>query len=142
MFTKLIRLGRDAELRSTQNGKQVLSFAGAYDVGFGANKKTQWIDCSLWGDRAVKLEQYMKKGGQVVIYADDLQIEEYPKNDGSTGVKLKCRIVNVDLAGGNQSSEPQAHQHQAPQPQSYQQAPQQQAPQSGEFDGFDDDIPF
>ena len=33
-------------------------------------------------------------------------------------------------------------QQQAPQPQSYQQAPQQQAPQSGEFDGFDDDIPF
>ena len=80
MFNKLIRLGRDAELRTTQSGNQVLGFAGAYDVGFGDNKKTQWIDCSLWGDRAVKLQQYMKKGSQVVIYADDLQIEEYPKN--------------------------------------------------------------
>jgi single-strand DNA-binding protein len=138
MFNKLIRLGRDAELRTTQSNKQVLGFAGAYDVGFGDNKKTQWIDCSLWGDRAVKLEQYMKKGSQVVIYADDLQIEEYPKNDGTTGVKLKCRIVNVDLAGSSQSAAPQA-----PQAPAYQNVPQApQAQPANNFDNFDSDIPF
>jgi len=139
MFNKLIRLGRDAELRTTQSGKQVLGFAGAYDVGFGDNKKTQWIDCSLWGDRAVKLQQYMKKGSQVVIYADDLQIEEYPKNDGSTGVKLKCRIVNVDLAGSNQSATPQPNQQQQAQ-NAVASTPQPQPAHVG-FDPLDD-IPF
>ncbi len=140
MFAKLIRLGRDAELRTTQNNKQVLNFAGAYDVGFGNDKKTQWIDCSLWGNRAQAVAQYMTKGAQVVIYADNLHIEEFKKNDGTTGNKLKCTVNNLQLAGGNnQGSAPQA----APQQQSYQQAPQQQAPQSAPSysDPFEDDTP-
>ena len=161
MFIKLIRLGRDAELRSTQNGKQVLSFAGAYDVGFGDNKKTQWIDCALWGERGAKVQQYMVKGAQVVITGDDLELEIYQKNDGTQGAKIKCRIVSFDFAGSRNDNSspniapqqaPQAAQHQ-PAP-TYQQAPHQQAPQQNHqpqqqaqpdasFDNFDDEsIPF
>ena len=147
MLTKLIRLGRDAELRTTQNGKSVLGFAGAYDVGFGDNKKTQWIDCSLWGNQAERVASMMLKGTQVVIYADDVCIDEYPKNDGTTGVKLKCRVINFDFAGGKPQSQ-SAPQQQAPQ-QPYsqpvnqvQQPPQAPPSQGGGFDDFDDDIPF
>ncbi len=144
MFIKLIRLGRDAELRSTQNGKQVLNFAGAYDVGYGQNKKTQWIDCSLWGDRGVSIQQYMKKGTQVVINGDDLELETYPKNDGTQGSKLKCRVVSLEFAGSRQdNAEPnmnQAPQHQTAPQQAPGQPPAQ--PQStGGFDDFDD-VPF
>ncbi len=125
MFTKLIRLGRDAELRSTQNGKQLLSFAGAYDIGFGDNKKTQWIDCTLWGDRAAKVQQYMVKGAQVVITGDDLELEIYQKNDGTQGAKIKCRIVSFDFAGSRSEG--------APQQQAQQQHPQ--APQNNQANG-------
>lgn len=39
MLTKLVRIGRDAELRVLPNGTQVLNFPAVYDVGYGDNKK-------------------------------------------------------------------------------------------------------
>ncbi|MBK6757395.1 MAG: hypothetical protein IPG70_07115 [Moraxellaceae bacterium] len=38
MLIKLVRIGRDAELRSA-NGKPVLSVSVVYDIGYGQNKK-------------------------------------------------------------------------------------------------------
>lgn len=136
MLCKKIRLGRDAELRTTQSGKSVLGFAGAYDVGYGDNKHTQWIDCSLWGDRAQQVASMLVKGVQIVIYADDVQIEEYPKKDGTQGAKLKCRIVNFEFCGANPNAAPQ---QQAP---IQQQAPAPQAAPANSFNNFEDDIPF
>ena len=123
MFIKLIRLGKDAELKTTNNGKQVLNFSGAYPVGYGDNERTQWIECAIWGDRAVSVQQYMVKGAQVVIYAEDLEVEAWNKNDAdrTAGATLKCTVRNFDFAGGKQegTAPPQT----APAPQSSAPAP-------------------
>jgi len=124
MFTKLVRIGRDAELRVTPNGTQLLNFPCVYDVGFGENKHSQWLDVVLFGKRAESLAQHFKKGKQIVIYADDLQVETYQKNDGTQGVKLKCKLVEFDFAGSNQND---SNQQQG----GFQQPQQQRAMQSG-----------
>lgn len=153
MFIKLIRLGRDAESFTTQQGKNVLNFAGAYKVGYGQNEKTQWIDCALWGDRGQAVHQHMKKGTQIVVYGDDLHIEELTKGDGTQGHKLKCRVSSFDFAGGppqqqavpQQATAPQqSYRAPAPQaaPQGYQSPTPAPTPTGGGFDDFDDDIPF
>lgn len=142
MFTKLVRIGRDADLRHTANGKAVIGLACVYDIGWGDNKKAQWLEAVIWGKQAEGLAQYLLKGKQVVIYADDVELETYKKGDGSEGSKLKCRVINIDLTDSKQS-EPQ--QQRAPQqaPQQKQQAPQQQQQQNNGFNNsFDDDIPF
>lgn len=157
MFTKLVRLGRDAELRYTPSNKAVTSLACVYDVGFGENKKSQWIDVSLWGKQAEALAPYLTKGKQIVVCADDIEIEQYNKNDGTVGVKLKGRAINIDLTSGGQQQQPQKQpqqpQQQPQQPQQQggfqqqasngQQQPQQQKvnPQEPTID-FDDDVPF
>lgn len=166
MLAKLVRIGRDAELRYTNNQKAVISLACVYDIGWGDNKKSQWIDVSVWGKQAESLAQYLTKGKQVVIYVDDVELEEYQKNDGSTGSKLKARAINIDLTSGGQQQAPAQQQggfqqkgqqpsqqlaqkrQQAQQPQQqggFQQQGQQQAqkvnPQEPTID-FDDDIPF
>jgi len=120
MFTKLVRIGRDAELRFTPNGTQLLNFPCVYDVGFGQNKQAQWLDVVLFGKRAESLAQHFTKGKQIVIYADDLQVETYQKNDGTQGVKLKCKLIEFDFAGGNQNES-----NQQAQPGGFQQQPQQ-----------------
>ncbi len=154
MLTKLVRIGRDAELRVLPNGTNVLNFPAVYDVGFGDKKKAQWIDCAMFGKRAESLSQHFTKGKQIVIYADDLQLEEYPKNDGTTGAKLKCKIVEFDFAGGDKQQPVQ--QAGGFQPQQPQQGfvPQQQQPQAVQQNAhpnqsggvpmpdFDDDVPF
>ena len=159
MFIKLVRLGRDAELRYTNANKPVLSLACVYDVGWGDNKKSQWIDGSVWGDKAEKLQQYLTKGKKVLIQADDIELETYQKNDGTSGSKLKCRVLNVEFADSQQSttqqqtpqqSTPQQQQggfqQQAPQQSYQQQTARQQTNQAVQNNvatvDFDDDIPF
>jgi len=149
MFNKLVRIGRDAELRALPNGTPVLSFAAVYDVGYGQNKKAQWLDCSMFGDRATKVADFILKGKQIVIYADDLCIHEWDKPDGSKGFKLQCRIGSFDfVSDGQQAPQQQAPQRQAPaqQPQYAPQSPQQpqqaQQPQHFDSDAFDSDVPF
>ena len=51
----LARLGRDAELRTTQSGEKVASLSLAFNWGMkgqDGNRPTQWVDGSLWGKRA------------------------------------------------------------------------------------------
>jgi single-strand DNA-binding protein len=136
MLTKLVRIGRDAELRYTNNQKAVISLACVYDIGWGDNKKSQWIDVSVWGKQAESLAQYLIKGKQVVIYADDVELEEYQKNDGSTGSKLKARAINIDLTSGGQQQAPAQQggfQQQGQQPSQHLAQKRQQAQQQGGF---------
>ena len=150
MFIKLCNLGRDAELRYTKDSKPVLGLALAYSVGYGQNKRTQWIDGTLWGERAENLAPHLTKGAKILIHGDDLELETYQRNDGGQGAKIKCRVVNIEFAGSRQDGGKPASQG-APtgQPQGAQQAPSQAqsqaAPAQNEpagFDEFSDDIPF
>ena len=147
MFAKLVRLGRDAEVKYTQNGDPVASLAMVYDIGFGDKKRSQWIDGTLWGKRAESLGPYLTKGSQVVLYADDVELEQFMKKDGTPGAKLKCRVSDLSLISGQsqQQAPQQQYQQQAPQQQyqqqqARQQAPQQQVPQN-QGEEFED-IPF
>ena len=147
MLAKLVRLGRDAEVRYTPKGDPVASLAMVYDVGFGDSKRGQWIDGTLWGKRAESLGPYLTKGTQVVLYADDVELEQFMKKDGTPGAKLKCRVSDLSLISGqSQQQAPQRQQapqqgfHPQQQRQQQQQQAQQQVPQN-QGDEFED-IPF
>ena len=160
MLIELVTLGRDSELRLTASGTSVLNFAAAYDIGFGQNKKTQWVDCTIFGKKAESLIDHLKKGKQIQISARDVHIQVWDKNDGSgQGFKLCCTVDDVkfcrDGSGGQQNQQPhqggygqQPAQRPAPQ-QNYQQAQQQNQQYSNStpnrsqpappVDSFDDD---
>ena len=147
-------LGRDAELRTTQDGQQVANLALAYNYGRrGADGKTptQWIDASFWGERAAKLNEWLVKGAQFYMHVDDVHIETYDKRDGGQGVKLVGRVSNVEFTMGGRSDRQQGHQAPAPAPRPASRAPAPTprapaaAPRQGGssgFDDMDDDIPF
>jgi len=92
------RVGRDAELRTTQSGEKVLGFTVANDVGFGDRKTTQWADCSIWGRRAEALAPYIKKGDKVTV-SGELKLEEFQRRDGTPGSKLSVRVNEIELGG-------------------------------------------
>lgn len=63
-------VGRDAELRRTNNGDPVLGFSVAVDMGKDKNghkRDSVWVKCSLWGKRAESLERYITKGSKLVV---------------------------------------------------------------------------
>lgn len=156
VFTAVGRIGRDAEVRSTQNGTSVAGFPLAVDVGFGDKKSTLWCDASIWGKRAEGgLIQYLVKGQQVAV-SGEIGTREFQKRDGSPGFAVTLRVNEIDLVGGDGQRQQQPQQQrqappQQPQPQqqNYQQAQaqyaQQQAQPAAPFpphDDFDDEIPF
>lgn len=131
----LARLGKDAELRSMQNGDSVVNLALAFNYGRkGDDGKhpTQWLDAALYGKRAEALAPYLTKGTQALVTVGDVHIETYEGKNG-TGSKLVGRVTEIELASGGQRSAAPAP---APAPR-----PQQSAP-ANRFEDMDDDIPF
>ena len=145
MLAKLVRLGRDAEVRYTPKGDPVASLAMVYDVGFGDSKRGQWIDGTLWGKRAESLGPYLTKGTQVVLYADDVELEQFMKKDGTAGAKLKCRVSDLSLVSGQQQA-PQQQRQKTPEQQAQNQQQAKAAVMAewdkGPTDEFSDGIPF
>ena len=102
----------------------------------------------MFGDRCTKVAEYMTKGKQIVIYAEDVGIEEWDKTDGTgKGFKLKCKLVSFDFVSeARQPAQQQGHatQQQAPRNAHISHPPQGQpmgVSQQG-MDQFDDDTPF
>lgn len=128
MMIKLVRIGKDAELRSA-NGKPVLSLSVVYDIGYGANKKSQWLNLAMWGAQAEKVVEHFTKGKQLVVRVDDVHIEEY---NGKSS--LKGTLVGFDFVQDGRREQPQ---EQADVPKSNTYRPPQQPPAY-----LDGDVPF
>lgn len=114
------RVGKDSELRTTQSGTSVLGFSVAADTGFGDKKKTTWIDCAVWGDRASKLKPHVVKGASVTIVGEG-GLRTWDSN-GKSGAVITCNVRELEFQGGG--SKPQGQ------------------PEPGASEDFDDEIPF
>jgi len=102
VYTFTGRLARDCETRFTQGGMAICSFTVAVDYGFGDNKGTNWIRCSLFGKRAEgRLPQYLLKGTQVAV-SGELRVREYTDNEGNKRTSVDASVNNLDLIGGRQ----------------------------------------
>ena len=81
--TILGRLTKDAETR--QAGQTtVTNFTVAVDRPYtkdGGEKKTDFINCQLWGKRGEVLKQYTAKGDRVLI-TGELRVDSYTNKDG------------------------------------------------------------
>jgi single-strand DNA-binding protein len=136
-------LGKDC-VTNTVNGKNVINFNVAHTEKFkdsqGNQKdKTIWVECAYWTDRT-GIAPYLKKGTQV--YAEGTpEVRTYPKNDGTTGVSLTLRVLNVQLLGGRTGGDysgvapSEAQQHQAS-------APANIVPSASDITEPVDDLPF
>lgn len=127
VFTGIGRAGRDAEVRHTSNGKQVMNVGLAIDSGFGDNKQTTWLDCSAWGERFAKVAEYIKKGDRVGV-SGEIGTREH---DGKTYVTLNIR--EVTLLTTKQDS---------PQRQESRKREEPRKATGGSTAGEDDSIPF
>ena len=136
----LARIGRDVELRILPKGDYVANISLAFTYGrkdSEGNRPTQWVEASIWGNRAEALAPYLLKGGLVSVTLEDVCIETYQGKNGE-GHKLTGRVLAIDLVpNGNKSNDA------APRPAPS--APAQRpaaAKYGGGFDDMDDDIPF
>ena len=100
-------LGKDCTSNAV-NGKNVINFSIAHSEKFkdsaGIQKeKTIWVECAYWTDR-IAIVPYLKKGQ--MVYADGIPDQRgYTKNDGSQGISLTLRVLNIQLLGSSNKNE-------------------------------------
>ena len=83
-------LARDAELKTTQGGDDILSFSVGSSQGYGDKKTTNWFRCTVWGKRGRSIAEYLTKGTKVTVQGE-LAIGEY---DGKP--QFDIRVNEVD----------------------------------------------
>jgi single-strand DNA-binding protein len=94
-------LGKDC-VTNAVNGKNVINFNVAHTEKFkdaqgNQRDKTIWVECAYWTDRT-GIAPYLKKGTQVYVEGTP-DIRTYTKNDGTAGVSLTLRVLNIQLLG-------------------------------------------
>lgn len=89
-------LGRDAELQTPSGTSSFLKFSVA-DTNY--RKVTTWFECTLWGKRAEKLAEYLKKGTKVMVRGE-ISLNKYSTRDGQERTSLDVNVDNVELLGG------------------------------------------
>lgn len=104
MFVKLVRIGKDAELKQSNSGKSFLSLSVVYDIGYGENKQSQWMSLVMFGAQAEKLAQHLTKGKQIVIRADELRTEVYQEKAYLKGTLLSVEFVSSGKQEGQQDA--------------------------------------
>jgi single-strand DNA-binding protein len=117
-----------SELRNTQDGKQVLNFSIAHSEKIQGTERTTWVRCSVFGNRAGALADYIVKG-VFATATGNLRLSVYSPNDGAPSVNADMSVNDVSFctpAGRGDS------------------APKPQKPQENKdpFASEDDDVPF
>lgn len=115
-------LTRDAELRATTGGTQVLSFGIAVNDRRKNPQSGEWedypnfVDCTMFGTRAEKIHRYLSKGCKVAIEGK-LRYSSYER-DGQRRSKLEIIVEEIEFLSRQQAAEPEPE------------------------DAYDEDIPF
>lgn len=130
-------LTRDAELRQTSGGMQVLRFGVAVNDRAKNQQTGQWedrpnfVDCVAFGARAEGLARVLRKGMRVAVDGQ-LRYSSWEAQDGSRRSKLEVVVEEIEFMSPRQGGGRQA-------------APAAAAPATsaaGAGDLYDEDIPF
>jgi single-strand DNA-binding protein len=128
-------LGGDPEMRYTPSGQPVTNFSMAVNRQYTASdgqkvKETSWFRVSVWGRQAESVNQYLRRGSQVLVEGRlnaDPQSggpRIYTRQDGTTGASFEVTANTVRFLSTRAEDE----------------SFQASTPASGQME--DDDIPF
>ena len=87
-------LVKDMDVKVTQNGNYIGKFTLANSVGFGNNKKTYFIPCTLFGKRVESLEKILVKGAGVIVEG---QLDYNSVKDDNGNWKNYMNVVVNDI---------------------------------------------
>jgi single-strand DNA-binding protein len=107
-------VGRDAEVRFTQNGTAVASFSLATSETFGGRdggerqERTDWHNIVVWGRQAEIAGQYVRKGRQLFVegrlqtrdWVDPQGVKHYKTEIVAQRFQLLGRREDADSDGG------------------------------------------
>lgn len=98
-MNKVILLGnlvKDLEVTVTKNDKLVGKTTLAVNEGYGDNKKTTFVNLTIFGERCDKLQQYLLKGTGVMIDGK-LDINNVQDKDGNWSTYVTIIVNDLQI---------------------------------------------
>jgi single-strand DNA-binding protein len=92
-------LGRDPQLRYTQQGTPVCDFSVAVNSRAKGQETTLWYKIQAWGKQAEFCSNYLVKGAGVFVRGE-LQIEKWTDRDGKEQTTLQIKANEIEFVGG------------------------------------------
>jgi single-strand DNA-binding protein len=105
-------LGRDPELRYTPNGRPVTEFSVAVNQSTKNQQTGEWVEAtdwfrvSVWGDRAERAAENLRKGNRVLVDGR-FRTREYETKDGRKGTSLEITadtVLSLDRREGGEGT--------------------------------------
>lgn len=103
------RLTKDVELKSTQNGKNVTSFAVAVNRRYakqGEERQADFINCVAWDKTADFISKYFKKGSEILL-TGRMDTRQYDDKEGKRVYVTEVVAEEVEFCGSNNQSSTQ-----------------------------------
>jgi single-strand DNA-binding protein len=94
-------IGRDAELKTSENGNDYLNFSVAsseHSKKEDGNGQTTWVKVTLFGSKAKNLAQYLKKGTQVFAIGP-AKVATFVGKDQTVHAQLEITADRIELLG-------------------------------------------
>lgn len=92
------RMARDPELRRTEKGTAVVSFALAVDRRFKRDA-VDFIDCVAWRSTAEFVDKYFRKGKRVAL-TGSIKVRKWKDKDGNDRKSVEVIADSVEFADG------------------------------------------
>jgi single-strand DNA-binding protein len=102
-FSKVMiigNLGRDPEMRYTPNGRPVTEFSVAVNQSTKNQQTNEWVEATdwfrvtVWGDRAERTAEQLRKGNRVFVEGR-FRTREFEARDGQKRISLEITADNV-----------------------------------------------
>lgn len=111
------RVGRDPEVKFTNDGQTVATFSVAVDESYKDKsgqkvEQTEWITCVAWAKQADFIGQYISKG-RLVFVEGKWKTRKWKDKDGNDRYSTECKVNSVQALDRKPDGQGQPH---APQP--------------------------
>lgn len=102
-------VGNDPELKYTQNGTAVCDFSLATnrtwtDPQGNKQERVTWWRVTCWRRQAEVVAQYVKKGGQVMVVASQIEATAFTRRNGEPGASLEITADDVRFLSSSSSA--------------------------------------
>lgn len=103
-------VGRDPVFKYTQSGVGVADFSVAVTTKFTSNKvsteKTEWYRVTAWRELAEIVNQFVRKGGQVLVVGE-ISSSAYIDKAGEAKSNLELTASKIQLLGKRENANAQ-----------------------------------
>lgn len=106
-------LGRDPESRYTPQGKMVTTVSVAVTLGYGDNKKTEWVKATLWEKNAELFAKLTQKGTMVWLSGTP-KVSAWESKSGEAKSQLEITVKEFRVLKGFAEREESDNPYDAP----------------------------